>query len=73
MEEILRTAQAQAKADDSVPGPWYSPLPPPVPQVVLDSDETIDHLCWFTGCINPDHWNVETRAENSRKMRARRK
>jgi hypothetical protein len=28
--------------------------------------ETIDHLCFNTLCINPDHWQIKTRAENSK-------
>lgn len=28
-------------------------------------NETIEHLCTTTGCINPDHFGLMTRAENT--------
>lgn len=28
-------------------------------------EETIDHLCFNTLCINPDHWDLTDRVENS--------
>lgn len=32
----------------------------------LDPDlETVDHTCWNTGCINPSHLRLLTRAENT--------
>lgn len=29
----------------------------------------VDHLCWQTGCINPDHLEAVTRSENCRRQR----
>lgn len=42
----------------------------PAPPLHPD-EQTIDHLCWNTQCINPDHFEVVTRVENSVRMRAR--
>lgn len=36
-----------------------------IPAARMSYDETIDHLCWNTQCINPDHFEVVTRSENS--------
>lgn len=71
MEQLLTQAEAQAAADDAVPGPWWSPLPPPLPPIRLDPKATLDHLCWQRGCCNPDHWESVTAAENTRRMNAR--
>lgn len=30
---------------------------------------TLDHLCWNTLCVNPDHLEPVTRAENTRRAR----
>lgn len=30
-------------------------------------EETVDHLCGNTLCINPDHWEVVPNAENARR------
>jgi HNH endonuclease len=35
-------------------------------KVPLAEDETIDHLCMNPLCVNPDHFSVVTRVENSR-------
>lgn len=34
-------------------------------------DETVEHLCMNTSCINPDHLTLMTRAQNTAAMRAR--
>ena len=36
-------------------------------------DETVEHLCYCTGCINPDHLTTLSRSENSKAMQARRR
>lgn len=36
-------------------------------------DETVEHECHCTSCINPDHLTLMTRAKNTAAMRARRK
>lgn len=36
-------------------------------------DETVEHQCGVTSCINPDHTILLTRAENSAEMQRRRK
>lgn len=41
---------------------------------VFDPDlETIEHLCAKTGCINPDHWVLIPRGDNTAAMRERNK
>ena len=42
----------------------YETLVGPIPQ-----DMTIDHLCLNKRCVNPDHLEVVSRAENSRRAR----
>ncbi len=37
------------------------------------NDETVEHLCLATSCINPDHTILLTRAENTADMQRRRK
>lgn len=69
----MRDAAAQAATDDAVPGPWWTGLGPPVGAPPLKWDDTIDHECCFRRCINPDHWNVVTRAQNTRNMTVRRR
>jgi hypothetical protein len=65
MEQQLRINAAQFAADDAMPGLLLAPT---VPAVELDADdETLDHLCYCTGCINPDHWEPVSRAENTRR------
>ena len=34
-------------------------------------DETVEHLCACTSCVNPDHLVLLTRAENTAAMRRR--
>lgn len=34
----------------------------------LDLDLTIDHLCFVTSCVNPEHLDLVTRAENTRRQ-----
>ena len=34
-------------------------------------EETIEHLCGNTRCINPDHWILLTRAKNTAEARAK--
>lgn len=36
-------------------------------------DETVEHLCACTGCVNPDHLTLLTRAENTAEMQRRKK
>lgn len=36
-------------------------------------DETVEHRCQVTSCINPDHTILLTRAENTADMQRRRK
>jgi len=71
MEQLMRDAVAQAAADDAAPGPWHAGLGPPVTAPPLGPDDTVDHDCYFRRCINPDHWNVVTRAQNTSNMRRR--
>ena len=33
----------------------------------LDNEMTVDHLCGVKTCVNPDHLEVVTREENSRR------
>ena len=68
MEETLRVSEAQLALDDAQPGGWDAYLPTledfePLHPV----EETLDHLCWCTGCINPDHWEAVHNAENARR------
>lgn len=46
----------------------YELLVEPIPQGL-----TIDHLCFNPGCVNPAHLEPVTRAENTRRMNAKRK
>lgn len=39
-------------------------------EVKLQPDETIDHLCRVPHCINPEHMDVVSSAENTRRARA---
>lgn len=48
--------------DDDPLGPIFY-----VKRPALDSDETPDHLCGNAWCWNPDHLEIVTRAENSRR------
>ena len=45
----------------------YEALEGPIPAGL-----TIDHLCFVTTCVNPDHLEPVSRAENARRMQARR-
>lgn len=36
-------------------------------------DETVEHLCRRTACVNPDHLTLLSRSENTRKAAALRK
>lgn len=67
MEHQLRGAN-EFDLDDDPLGPiiW-------IPRPDLETDETLDHLCFTEGCINPDHWEVVSRAENSSRMQGRRR
>ena len=70
MEQIMRDNAAQLAADLAEPDPWK--LGPTVKSDTLHpDDETIDHHCCYRRCINPDHWQVVTRAQNTAIMRAR--
>lgn len=42
---------------------WCGPIPDGL---------TVDHLCWNTRCIAPDHAELVTKAENTRRMLMRR-
>lgn len=39
----------------------------------FDDEMTIDHLCYVRNCVNPDHLEVVTRAENTRRANERRR
>jgi hypothetical protein len=69
MEQTLRDNTAQFAADDAVPGLFLAPKIASVP--MCPDEETLDHLCWCTGCTNPDHWVVATRAANAKEARSR--
>jgi hypothetical protein len=72
METEMRLSAARNAADDAAP--LWGPLRDEV--TVKEShpdDETLDHGCWNRGCINPDHWSVVTRAENTQEMNDRRR
>ena len=45
---------------------YYERIVGPIP-----ANLTIDHLCQFTGCVNPDHMEPVTVQENTRRARAR--
>jgi len=69
MEQVVRGEYHEFDLDDDALGPIFM-----VEKPALDPDiETIDHLCYNRRCWNPDHWNIETRAENSALMQQRRK
>lgn len=65
----MRQAEAQRIADDAVPGLYLAAT---VPLVLLDPDETLDHTCVCSECINPDHWEPVSNAENARRQQERR-
>lgn len=72
MVEILRRQEAQRRLDDLMPGLELWPEDD-FDVVPLDSDEeTIEHECLNTSCINPDHMALLTRAQNTAAMNARR-
>jgi len=69
MELHCRQTDVQRDADMAADD-WL--LASVVEQVKMDPDEhTIEHLCACRRCINPDHWIVVTRAENTSLMRKR--
>lgn len=66
MEELVR-GHNEFDLDDDPLGPIFF-----VPRPKLDPDaETIGHLCYTPGCINPDHWQLETRVENTMERNSR--
>lgn len=66
MHRVVNGEYTEIHLDDDPFGPFLM-----IPTTPLGYDETIDHLCWNTQCINPDHFEVVTRVENSVRMRAR--
>jgi len=46
--------------------PYYSTGNPP--RELRPDDETVDHLCLVSACINPDHLQLLPRAENTARM-----
>lgn len=40
-----------------------------VPPDELQYDETVDHICETTECINPDHLRLLSRVDNTKRMR----
>lgn len=69
MELHCRQVDAQRDADMSADA-WL--LAVAVATIEMDPDEqTIEHLCACRRCINPDHWIVVTRAENTALMQQR--
>ena len=69
MELHCRQTDVQREAD-LVADEWL--LAVAVETVEMDRDtETIEHLCCCRHCINPDHWIIVTRAENTSLMRKR--
>ena len=74
MERIYRDAEAQRVFDLTQPGDWWStPLIDIVAPAMHADDETTDHTCCLRRCVNIDHWNHVTRAENTALMQQRRK
>jgi hypothetical protein len=67
MHRVVEGEFIEIHLDDEDPfGPiLLIPVAPP------HYDETIDHLCWNTQCINPDHFEVVSRSENSARKEAR--
>lgn len=66
MELHCRQTDVQREAD-LVADEWL--LAVAVETVSMDPDEhTIEHLCCCRRCINPDHWIIVTRAENTSLM-----
>jgi hypothetical protein len=69
MEQIVRGEYNEFDLDDDPLGPIML-----VPRPRLGYDETVDHLCCFRRCGNPDHWlDPISRAENTALMQARKK
>lgn len=72
MERVLMQNVLQLAADLAEPDPFK--LGPKIELPSLDPDrETIDHLCYWRRCVNPDHWEVVSRSENTSRMRTRKK
>lgn len=69
MEQLLRDNARQFAADDALPGLLLAATVAPEP---LPEAETLDHLCWRSECINPDHWEPVPNAENARRQQAQR-
>jgi hypothetical protein len=66
MHRIVSGEYIEIHLDDDPFGPFVM-----IPAAHLGYDETIDHLCWNTQCINPDHFEVVSRSENSIRKEAR--
>lgn len=71
MAQALRDQDAQLAADDALPG-LLCAGPVTAPPMHPD-DETVEHLCCWRRCTNPDHQITLTRAENTRAMQMLRK
>lgn len=63
MEHVLRGAN-EFDLDDDPLGPIFA-----VDRPRLTEDETIDHLCGNTRCVNPDHWTEPISRSLNSKLR----
>lgn len=73
-EQHLRDLAAQLASDDAQAGDWWDTVLPTVTAAPLcPENETLDHLCCTQRCVNPDHWQPETRARNTQLAAQRRR
>lgn len=74
MLKLARDMEAQLASDDAQIGDWWDTVLPPVTAALLGTNEhTVDHRCCCQRCVNPDHFEVVTRVENSQRMQERRR
>jgi cold shock CspA family protein len=67
MELLVRGQYNEFDLDDDPFGPILMVERPDMDP----DDETIDHLCYTPGCINPDHHRPLTRVENTNERNER--